>query len=325
MMRPPVRIACGADDRFALPMAVTLSSALRSLGPGRRAEVHVFDGGISGTNRSRISDVVRRTERAAGLHWTVPDVSVLEGVRTTRAINAAAYLRLLLPSALPDHLERVIYLDSDTVVRRDLGHLFDHPFEGHSTLGVRDYYTPTVTSVGGLDERAAQFGIPPDAPYCNSGVLVLNLPVWRAERLAEQAFEYTRSFRDVMNRNDQEAINAVVAGGWGLLDPRWNVTLSSVGSYERKETAPENIARECLRSDPWIIHYTSPAKPWHYGAGLDGRRVLYYQSRERDLFLDALRESGWFSSTQYRVWAGSRRAWLASTYKLPRRLHLIDS
>lgn len=326
-MTDPVHIVLGADDRFAMPLAVAASSAVRHLGPGRSAVVHVLDAGLTARNRARVERAVATATAAARVRWIVPDAERLRTLPAPEgtALNWTAYLRLLAPSLLPADLHRVIYLDADVVVCDDLGPLWDLPAGDAPAFGVQDYWIPTVSSEGGLGSAAEAVGLDPDTPYCNSGVLVLNVDVWRRERIAEQAFDYLARFRDQIALADQDAINAVVGARWHLLEPRWNVTLSSLSGYGlRNGLAPAEAAeaQDRLRASPGILHYTSRTKPWHFGRDADGLAHLYFHTRERDAFWRALRASRWHSPLRHSAWTAARRAWLTAAYKLPRRLGL---
>ena len=54
--RPLVRL-CAADDAYALPLAVTLFSALTALRRGAAVRLYLVDGGISEPKRRRLERV----------------------------------------------------------------------------------------------------------------------------------------------------------------------------------------------------------------------------------------------------------------------------
>ncbi len=57
-------------------------------------------------------------------------------------------------------------------------------------------------------------------------------------------------------------MNVVLAGRWGTLDPRWNQG-SHVYGYPTGDRSPYDQATfERLRSDPFIVHFTTRYKPW---------------------------------------------------------------
>ena len=145
----PVTIVTGANDAFAMPMGVTLYSALVNLDPDRSASVFILDGGISGANRQNLYATLRRARPAVDITWLTPDLSGLDGIPVLVSnAHTSTYLKLLIAELLPARCERAIYLDSDLVVESDLGTLWDRPFDDHLALGVWNYTTPSFGHKG---------------------------------------------------------------------------------------------------------------------------------------------------------------------------------
>ena len=67
-----------------------------------------------------------------------------------------------------------------------------------------------------------ELGIPAEARYFNSGVLVLNMKVWREQNLGGQVIEYLQHFQPNVVFHDQGGLNAVLHDSWFALDLRWN-------------------------------------------------------------------------------------------------------
>ncbi len=290
--RIPVVLA--ADDRFSRPLATTVRSIVAHLTPGRELDLHLCDMGIAPANRALI-------EQAAGhpsvrLEW----ISNLGGLvaqlpASLPHISRATYARLHIPDILPQSVDKALYLDCDLIVRRCVGDLFAEPVGDFAVLAVADAASPFVSSVYGLphwaalDRRAEEMN-------CNAGVLLMNLAAWRADDLAARALRYLTTTRYV-SMGDQQAINAVLAGRIGALDPRWNQQTEHF-DMQFQVTLPypgEQLAQ--LLADPWIVHYTTHVKPWDY------------QSRHpfRDEWFARLDE------TPYRGWRPSRSRYLVRT------------
>ena len=67
---------------------------------------------------------------------------------------------------------------------------------------------------------------------------------------------------EIMHRNDQDALNAVLYNDWFPLSPDWNAHLYFYTSphlcfFNGRKT-------EYYTADPAIIHYTTQNKPWFY-------------------------------------------------------------
>ena len=105
----------------------------------------------------------------------------------------------------------------------------------------------------------------PSLAYFNAGVMTLDLALWREEQLASQLLRYLERHAHAIRWWDQDALNAVLAGRWGELDPRWN-QIPQFWEPAAGDTDPFPPAlRELVIRDPWIVHYSTGSKPWHWG------------------------------------------------------------
>ena len=89
-------IAVGADERFAMPMAVTLFSALANMEQGRALSLYIIDGGISQQTRRRVTEVLNVKHVEIQIEWVKPALSQLKGLKldkwyTHASIPQAAY------------------------------------------------------------------------------------------------------------------------------------------------------------------------------------------------------------------------------------------
>ncbi len=114
------------------------------------------------------------------------------------------------------------------------------------------------------DCQLPRVGPAPDAPYFNSGLLVVDLAQWRREGYADQVLQCLRRHREHVVWWDQYALNVVLAGKWRALDRRWNQG-AQIHVYPNWRESPfDREEFDRVRHSPWIVHYCSPDKPWHY-------------------------------------------------------------
>ena len=123
-------VVSATDDGYAMPLAVTIRSALDHLDPNRRLRLYVLDGGLS--NASKASMLWSWNDPRITVEWVRPDMKQVCDLVVSDQVNAVTYLRLLMPHVLPKHVTRVIYIDADMFVRRDLGELWDEPQGEHA-------------------------------------------------------------------------------------------------------------------------------------------------------------------------------------------------
>jgi len=77
--------------------------------------------------------------------------------------------------------------------------------------------------VGGLANHAGPWACGPRRRYFNAGVMLIDIGRWRTEHVGSKAFEFTRRHLPILQQYDQDSLNAVLAGRWKELDPRWQV------------------------------------------------------------------------------------------------------
>ncbi len=270
-------LVSGADDGYAMPLAVTIRSALDCLAADRRMKLFVIDGGLTDGSKSRL--LASWNDLRLTVEWLRADVDLFRDLPVDTHITTATYLRLLMPRLLPQDVERVIYLDSDLLVRRDLADLWDEPQGGHAVLAVQDVAAPCLDAAACLpnydrcrNHLAAftpvpnfrELGLPPDALYFNGGLLVVDLAQWRRERSAERLLQCLDEHREHVLWCDQYALNVVFAGKWRALDRRWNQGAHIFVYPTWWESPFDRETFRLLRAKPWIVHFCSPTKPWHY-------------------------------------------------------------
>jgi lipopolysaccharide biosynthesis glycosyltransferase len=214
------------------------------------------------------------------------------------------YLRLLIPHLLPDWFGRVLYIDGDVLVVGDLSSLCSLEMGGAPVMAVENFSEPTLGTA--MPQLLHLIGASPDAPYFNSGVLLIDLPRWREERVSERTLEFLRAHKDQVVYPDQDALNAVLAGRWRKLDPVYNVQLLTLSHFGHREHAPRERRRRqsALLSGAKILHYIGRRKPWH----------LLYGQKAGGTYLRIAAESGWFGTPKKQIWRLSRAAGHLSFY-----------
>lgn len=165
-------------------------------------------------------------------------------------VSVATMDRLLLPEVLPD-LDRVTYIDIDTVTLGDVCALARTDLAGHPLAARSEHYSAAQAwrTIGDLLDpddalelrrtMAAAHGF--DFPTFNAGVLVLDLDRMRRDRFVERFVPMARRF----GLHDQDTLNAYAGPARAELDPRWN-------AFPVRETL----------SEPRLVHYAGAGKPW---------------------------------------------------------------
>jgi lipopolysaccharide biosynthesis glycosyltransferase len=288
----PIAIVCAADENYAMPLAVTLHSAVINLKNHSKVAIFVIDGGISQRSKRRIIKSCGSPQ--VDIFWVQPNESLLANLKVERYLTIVTYYRLLIPQIVPAQFDKVIYLDSDMVVKGDLAELWQIEIGDNYVLAVQDDNQRFISMSGGL-RNYRELGINPDYKYFNAGLLVINLHKWRRENIGEKVVKFLQDNKDYVRDHDQDGLNGVLAGQWGELDPRWN-QMPRIYSYSSWEDSPyDRESYNALLHDPYIIHYTTPPKPWQRGC-LHPATNLFFQ------YLDQTAWSGWRNTIWRRAW-----------------------
>jgi lipopolysaccharide biosynthesis glycosyltransferase len=148
------------------------------------------------------------------------------------------WARIQVAELLPSSVSRCIYLDTDTLVGRDLSELFDIPLCGNPVaMALNDIVTPEATAY------VKSAGMDPDRWY-NVGVMLIDLDAWRRESAMKGMLKCKQSMPTRLWFADQDLINKHFLGRILTLDLSWN----------RRDWAHD--------LDGQILHFAGEPKPW---------------------------------------------------------------
>jgi lipopolysaccharide biosynthesis glycosyltransferase len=185
----------------------------------------------------------------------------------------STFVRLFLPDFL-DGIRKVLYLDADIVVRRDLAPLFAAgpvraPLAAALDCPLR-LLAERKEPIYGLDDAPWRtdayirdhVGLKDVDRYFNAGVLLIDLARFSASGAAHRALDFLARKGDSSIFNDQDALNFALEDDFEVLDPRWNFIPDFAALAEDGPVGPEleRVLRTC-RDDPWIVHFAG-LKPW---------------------------------------------------------------
>ena len=132
----PIVLVCAADNNYAMPLAVTVRSALDNLGTNQKIALFILDGGITESNKNKIIKSLKSEQ--IEISWVQPDNALFENLALNRHVTIPTYYRLILPEILPKDFQKVIYLDTDMVVTGNLQELWNIDVGDNYVLAVQD-------------------------------------------------------------------------------------------------------------------------------------------------------------------------------------------
>lgn len=257
-MNSTKHIVVATDEKFAMPTAVALRSLL--LNGGGPFSISVLHNGISLDAVDNI--LASLPDGDFDIFWhDMGDFSV--GASEFSHLPDAACFRLHLADLVPESATRVVYIDGDVLVRRDITELFSIDLEGAIFGAVRSVNFPSIATRGAVDDWN-ELGLDARAHYFNSGVLVVDPDAWRSAGIKEKALEYLVSGR-CGPLLDQEALNVIGCGDWLALNPTFNLQTPLLDNQHGAHLLYPSSVIEAARTNPHLVHFQDRPKPWHRG------------------------------------------------------------
>ena len=276
-------VAYAADDHYAKYLGISMLSLLQTNAAFDHIRVFILDCGIGQNNRKKLEKIAGEYSRELTF---LPMDNVSDRLQLKNrvlGISIASYARLFLASVLPEEVERIVYLDCDTLVQSSLGELWEIETGDALVAGVQDTVDTFFKKIIGLEMRI---------PYVNAGILLINLKGWRDEHLELKFFAFIQKFDGNVPHHDQGTINGVCQARRYILPLRYNV-MSNVYSFSARTIRKIYFLDQYYTQDeldkalekPAIIHFTAGlvGRPWEEGC----------THPAKEDFLNILRQSPW--------------------------------
>ena len=168
--------------------------------------VHLLhDDTLSDKNRKRFLELARRHGQTIlfyNMSQLVGRRLAASGAKITSRFSPASLYRLLLADVLPEDIEQVVYLDADIICHLDIARLVE------ACQGMTEALAAVTEESNDMRTGAlADNGLVASEDYFNSGVLVINMPLFRSvPRLLEDGMAMLARY-DNYRLPDQDILN----------------------------------------------------------------------------------------------------------------------
>ena len=125
----------------------------------------------------------------------------------------AANVRMFVNNYIPDTVDRLLYLDCDTIIVNSLSSLFRCDMKNKPAGMVLDSMCMN---------HKQDIGFSKEDLYFNSGVILFNMPEWRRQQCQERIVDHIRNIRSHYIAPDQDVLNIVLKKQIRVLDAKYN-------------------------------------------------------------------------------------------------------
>lgn len=257
------------DSNYVTPLCTMLSSLIRS-NPRTAFDIYVAYAHLTEADFQRIGKAVDGSgSRIIGIR--VPD-SLFEKAPVLKRITKATYYRLFASMYLPETLERILYIDPDTLILHDISALYHLPFGDNFFAGCThmNSFTNFV--------QTARLGMSPKNAYINAGILLINLRALRAFFSPNDVFDFVERHASTLFLADQDVLNALY--GDRILPLDAEVYNCDERVYRRiLKKFGKAGAESLVRQKTCILHYDGKYKPWK--PNYKGELIQFYPHAAR--------------------------------------------
>lgn len=280
-----VHIALAADNNYAMPLAVTMTSILANTKKSTRCHFYILiPDDFQNLHKQKILSLCEHYR--CHIKFINMGNQFIDFPNSLSHTTNQSYYRLILSDILPN-LSKILYLDVDIVVKEDLSDLFSIELGENYFGGVLH---PTYY-FGNWEGHCKLLRIPNLYSYINAGVLLINLDQIRKDKLSAKLVAAIANDYPAI---DQDVINSIAFGRIKLIPFKYNVLIKTASYLKNKEIEKIYDYNEFFQAfqTPVIIHYANPQKPWDDPSLLFASEwFTYYRISpyfEKDKFSNAL-------------------------------------
>ena len=298
-----ITIVLSSDNNYAPYLGVCIQSLISNTSKSNLYNIHILDGGISDANKEKIMQLQIKNAKIFFIDMkSYIQNYTLSIFHTNLHFSIATYYRFFLPTIFPK-LDKVIYLDCDTVVLKDIAELYKKDITNYYLAATRDI--EIIRAGARLEKKYLDYfyntlNLKDHTQYFQAGCMLLNLNKMRQEHLTEKLINKLIEIK-TPKFVDQCILNSVCQGHICFLDQNWNYTwhLPFI-DLQYKDIIPEpyNKWYTEAQKNPYIIHFTGMGmKPW-LNPSLEKAEYFWQYARQTPFYEEILYKNLKVSPTQ---------------------------
>ncbi len=252
-----MNICFATDDNFVKPTAVAMMTLLLS-NKEDDFTFYIITQGLTKQNKEILETTAKKYSPKSSVEFCVLTDETVNMFSSTLKkedhVSIATYLRLFIPSLIPENVDKVLYLDGDIICVDSIKEFYKTEISLYSLAAVHDVRTCDSESF----ERLCY---PIENGYAAAGVLLINVDWWRKNDVQNKALSFVTEHKEICLWHDQDALNKILNGTIKYVHIKYNAY--EMLFYDEIEY-PDFLLDEAkeAQQNPVLIHYCSGRKPW---------------------------------------------------------------
>ena len=233
--------------------AYVMLTSLFESNKNRRINTYILYNGISDEKLSVFGGLEEKYSQTI-ICQEILDDWIPEGLWAPEHWPKEVYFRCYLPEVLPEDADRVLYIDVDTIVNKNLRYLYDEDFMDQSIIACRDQ---SVLDGGLTEKQLTLFNTVEGfeaSNYFNSGVILFNLKKIRSMFGIDAILEMAVKLKDYLFAPDQDLLNYIFYGDVFYEEPELYNAFARLNYNKGKKY-------DYMKKNACIVHFAG-RKPW---------------------------------------------------------------
>lgn len=245
------------DENYALPTTVSITSLKYNINIGIKINIYIITNELSDYSLKRLTAL-------NGDNFNIFIVNEynenIYKINTTHAHVTKISLFKFFIHKILNHLDKVLYIDSDTVILKSIENLFN--------IDINNYFIAAISDMRGIihGKNNIKLGI---SNYFNSGIMLMNLKKMRDFTIDEKLIQ-AKFLENILGFMDQTALNKCLHNKTLYIDIKFNLMLDNIIEskysvndvnrfYNKQYTSFSQMIDECF-----VFHFANKMKPWIY-------------------------------------------------------------
>lgn len=284
-------VCYASSDLFAEPAGISIVSLLENVKDNTITEIFLLDYGLSEESIARFREI----ENSYGVKITlIRSKEIIESERDNLGLSdfsgsMATYSRAFIDLIIPEYVDKLLYIDADTIVCDDVSDVFNIELNECVMAGIVgiNQYAPLLTNKVWINPELQL--INHNSTYFACGVVLYSLNNWRKSDCRRMICSACSKISEYPYADQTLINNAIPEKLIYRLPAKYNSWLHELPAC----CAREELLRGGKLSEPEIIDAISNPVIHHYKG--EYYRPWYYESlsRANDVFLKYKSISPW--------------------------------
>ena len=240
------------NSNYLMPLCTMLRSLVKSNG-SEKIDLYVAHSSLTESDFEKINLAIQ------GGNINVIDIKLDDDLFADapfkKRISKETYYRMFAPFYLPESVDRILYIDPDTVVINSLEEFYNLDFGDFYIIGAKHF-----DGFVGVWNKA-RLGIHRSKHYINAGVMLMDIKKMRLTVDKKKIFKVIHKYNRILFLADQDAINILYDGKITTFT-EFKINLDERTFAHMLEKIEVNQALDIVRDMTAIVHFNGKNKPW---------------------------------------------------------------